>query len=164
MHSYQPAGTKAAGSRATLASPQGVVGELAILYPAGVELRTVDRDILNDKYTDANGKPLPFEKLPKFSKSLELRWDMPPDTAATWIFAVRGVNEPAPQVELLDAAGRVVRVKLPDGRQVVAFLNIEPFRWSGEGLDFDGTVGLVIRGRDGRAQAFPIRADKLGAQ
>ncbi|MGB2820652.1 MAG: hypothetical protein WBF17_06695, partial [Phycisphaerae bacterium] len=160
MHSFQPKGTTINGNRATLASPQKVIGELAILYPSGVKLRRIDRDILNDKYSDANGNPLPFEQLPKFKSSVELRWDMPPNTSATWVFAVHDADEQPPQAELLDTEGRVMRVKLPDGREIIALLNIEPFKYTGQGIDFEGTVGLVIR-KAGKTAVHPIRAEKL---
>ena len=164
MHSFQPKGTTAKGSRATLASPQSITGVLAILYPPqGVKLRTVDRDILNRKYFDADGKPLPFERLPKFKSSVELRWDMPANTPATWTFGVHGADKPAPQVELLDKLGRVTRVRLADGREIIALMDIEPFQYSGGGIDFDGTVGLVVRER-GKATVHPIRARLLKAQ
>ncbi len=164
MHSFQPQGTTVRGSRATLASPQKVIGELAILYPRdGVKLRRVDRDILNAKYFDADGRPLPFEQLPKFKSSVELRWDMPPNTSATWLFAVHGADEHPPQAELLDKEGRVTRINLPDGREITALLNIEPFKYSAPGIDFQGTVGLVIR-KAAKTTAHPIRAEKLTAR
>jgi len=159
MHSFQPKGTTVEGSRATLASPQGVTGELAVLYPAsGVKLRAVDRDILNKKYSDDDGRPLPFEKLPKFKSSRELRWDMPPNTSATWVFGVHDKGGKAPRAELLDPQGRVSRVKLADGREIIALLNIEPFHYAGEGIEFQGTVGLVVRRADGTIETHPIRS------
>ncbi len=163
LHSYQPEKTTAEGGRATLGSPQGVTGHLAILHPAeGVKLRLNDRDILNDKYHDADGNPLPFDQLPKFKRSVELRWDMPPNTSATWVFAVQGEGEKVPKVERLDEAGRVTRVRLGDGTEIVTLVNIEPFAWSGEGIEFEGTVGLVVR-KDGKTAAHPIRAKTLKA-
>jgi len=164
MHSFQPGGTKVAGNRATLASPQGPVGELAVLSPAeGVTLRLNDRDILNDKYRDADGKPLPHDRLPQFNGSVELRWDMPPNTSATWVFGVHDKAEPAPKAELLDPAGRVTRVRLAGGTEVIALLNIEPFAYRGEGIDFEGTVGLVVR-EGGRTTRHAIRATRLDAK
>jgi len=63
-------------------------------------------------------------------------------------------------VRLLDEEGKVTRVVLAGGTVVTAFLNIEPFRYSGGGLEFDGTVGLVIQ-KDGKTRVHPIRATKL---
>ncbi len=165
LHSYQPEGTAADGPAATLASPQGVTAHLAILHPAsGVKLRTIDRDILNDKYHDDAGHPLPYEELPRFKRSVELRWDMPPETSTTWVVALqpRGIAK-APVSEALDPEGRVTRVRLGDGTEIVALMSIEPFAWTGEGIDFEGAVGLVVR-KDGKTTAHPIRATKLEAR
>ena len=179
MHAYQVDGLKVAGNRATMPSPHKVTGELAILHPRdGVRLHVIDRDDLNDHvHKDADGKPLPYEKRPKFglakgepdyrgrpsavdTRSVVLRYDMPESTNVTWVFGVHGAGEPAPAAEVLDGEGRVTRVKLPDGREVIALLNIEPFRWSGQGVEFAGTVGLVVRD-GGKAKAYPIRAETL---
>ena len=190
LHSFQPAGTTVKGNTATLASAAGVVGDLAIVYPKGPwksdvlaetasgrsylalreharrpgaeVLRVIDRDILNTKYSDAGGKPAPFEELPRFGGSVELRWDMPDNTSATWIFGVRDAAQAAPQWELLDDEGRVVRVKLPGGLDVIALLNIEPFTYTGCGIEFEGTVGLVVRRKD-KTVAHGIRAVRLKA-
>jgi hypothetical protein len=191
FHSFQPVGTTVNGARATLASPQNVVGEMEIVYPAGPwknellaamckgadylkfrshvpprdvqMLRVNDRDILNDKYHEADGMPSPFESLPKFGGSLELRWDMPPSTSATWLFNSHDKTEPAHQARLLDPQGRAVAVKLHDGSEVVALMNIEPFKLSAEGIEFEGTAGLVIR-KDGKATVHPIRCRTLKAK
>ena len=200
MHSFQPAGATVNGNRATFASQQGVVGELEIVFPAGPwktddlaatckgtdylklrdhvppadtqVMRVIDRDVLNDKYHDAQGRPLPFEELPKFGGSVELRWDMPSGpaaaarggpSAATWVYSVHDKAEPAATNRLLDPQGRVVAVKCPDGSEAVALLSVEPFQFAAEGIDFDGTAGLVIR-KDGKSRVYPIRATKLTAK
>lgn len=146
MHSYQPAGTTVQGNRATLKSSHDVTGELAVLCPAGVELERIDQHDL--------AEPSPG----KFGSSAMLKWNMPPDASATWTFGVHGEKEPAPIVQLLDKDGRVTRVTLADGREVVAFLNIEPFEFVGDGLEFAGTVGLAIR-QNGKVTLHAIRAD-----
>jgi hypothetical protein len=51
-------------------------------------------------------------------------------------------------------------VQLADGREIIAFLNTDPFEFSGDGIEFAGTVGLVIR-EQGKATAYPIRASAL---
>jgi hypothetical protein len=158
MHSYQPQSTTVSGGRATLASPQGVVGELAMVYPDGVNLRAIDRDMLNEKYFDDEGRPLPFEKLPRFRGSVELRWDMPANASATWVFAVRDKGAKPPSVERLDEHGRVTRMALGGGRHAVVLMNIEPFEYRAGGIEFRGTVGLVIREADGTMKAHPIRS------
>ena len=159
LHSYQPKGTSVRGHRATLASPQEVVGQLAILHPAsGVKLRLIDRDILNAKYFGDDGKPLPHDKLPTFGSSVELRWDMPPSTNATWVFAVHGKAEKPPVCESLDPQGRVTRVRLADGTDIIALLDVEPFRWSGYGIEFEGTVGLRLKDGDGRIRVHAVRS------
>jgi hypothetical protein len=42
-------------------------------------------------------------------------------------------------------------------------MNARPFAWRGEGIDFEGTVGLVIRGPGGAVRLHPIRAKRLTA-
>jgi len=85
-----------------------------------------------------------------------LRWDMPADTSATWTFGVHEAAEKPPVSRRLDEAGRVTQVTLGDGTRVVALMSAEPFRFSGEGIDFAGTVGLVIRPPG--APPVPIRS------
>ncbi len=162
LHSYQPEGTTVRGPTATLVSPQGPTGHLAMLYPDGVTFTANDRDILN-RHTDRDGKPLPHDELPTFDGSLELRWHMPGGTDATWAFVVRGEDEAAPEIARLDDAGRVTRVRLDDGTEIVALMALEPFTWQGAGVAFEGTVGLVMT-RDGKTTVHPIRATRLEAR
>jgi hypothetical protein len=82
------------------------------------------------------------------------------NTSATWTFGAPAEGEAAPIAELLDKAGRVTKVTLADGREVIAFLNGEPFEFSGDGVEFTGTVGLVIR-ETGKTNFHPIRATTL---
>lgn len=150
LHSYQPTGTTTEANRATLKSAQGVTGQLVMIYPAGVTFEMIDHDDLNTG-KDAGGK---------FGSSVLLKWAMPLNTSATWTFGAHGESEPAPAVEMLDKEGRVTKVKLADGWEVISFLNGEPFEFSGDGVEFAGTVGLVIREK-GKATLHPIRATKL---
>ena len=151
LHSYQPAGTTAAGNRATLKSPQNVTGQLAMLYPAGVTFELIDQHDLAD--------PSPG----KFGSSVLLKWAMPFNTSATWVFGAHAEGEAAPVMELLDKEGRVTKVKLADGREVIALLNGEPFEFKGAGIEFAGTVGLVIR-ENGHATPHPVRATTLNVR
>lgn len=96
---------------------------------------------------------------------------------------VGGANSPKPtpppplaiQTAELDAGAFAVRV--PTGSYaapkegatsysvpgpITALLNIEPFKFSAGGINFDGTVGLVIRSAAG-VKLHPIRASKLQA-
>jgi hypothetical protein len=150
LHSYQPGGTTTDGHRATLKSAQGVTGQLAMLYPAGAKFDLIDHDDLNTG-KDAGGK---------FGSSVLLKWDMPLNTSATWTFGTHADGETAPVGESLDKEGRVTKVRLADGREVTAFLNSEPFEFSGDGVEFAGTVGLVIREK-GKATLHPLRATTL---
>jgi hypothetical protein len=152
LHSYQPSGTTVAGNRATLKSPHGVTGQLAMLYPAGVTFEVIDHDDLNTYK--------PGETPGKFGSSVLLKWAMPLNTSATWVFGAHGDNETAPDAESLDPDGRVTRVKLADGRDVIVFLNSEPFEFEGHGLTFAGTVGWVVRD-GGKATGYPVRATAL---
>jgi len=144
-----------------------VTGTLAMLYPQGVKFSTsavhdlpiADGRIINEPFGHKAGANA---RMPYDTRSLVLRWDMPPDSSATWTFAAHEQGEKAPQAERLDAEGRVTRVALPDGREVIALMNIEPFTWQGRGIDFAGTVGLVVRG-GGRTAAYAVRADRLRA-
>jgi hypothetical protein len=171
MHSYQPDGTTVGPGRATLASPQGVTGTLAMLYPEGVKFSTSavhdlplsDGKIINEPFGHKAGEG-GGKKGPSYdTRSVVLRWDMPPDSSATWVFAVHDRGEKAPAAERLDDRGRVTRVVLSDGREVIAMMSIEPFAWQGRGIDFAGTVGLVVRA--GRKTArHAIRATRLEAE
>jgi hypothetical protein len=188
MHSFQVDGTAVRKGGATLESPQGVIGELTFVYPPGVTLAVIDHDDLN-VYKDKDGQPLAGPR-PKFgsaageghparqvavlgpgkgkksefdTRSVVLRWDMPRNTSATWVFGVHEKAEAAPAVEPLDREGRVTRVRLADGREVAILMNIEPFQFSGGGIEFDGTVGLVVRAA-GKVTTHPIRARTLSAK
>ena len=91
-----------------------------------------------------------------------LRWDMPMDTSATWAFGVHG-RRGATTLRGLDEHGYVTRTVLADGRTVTSLMNGTPFTWSGAGIEFAGTVGVVIT-TDGKHTATAIRADKLTAR
>ena len=164
MHSYQVDGLKVAGGTAIMPSPQGVTGQLNILYPAsGVELKVIERD-------DLNGTDQPFGSKPGEgtgkgksaydTRSVVLKWEMPMNISATWVFSASGEGEAPAKARSLDPEGRVTSVTLADGREIIAFMNIEPFKASVNGIDFEGTVGLVIR-QGGKATTYPVRAAKL---
>jgi len=172
LHSYQVDGTRTAAGGATLASPQGVTGELAMVYPDGVKFTTTTvHDLPLD---DGTVVGLPFGHKPGAAadgrhggpaafdtRSMVLRWDMPADTSATWTFAVHGGAGKPPVSRRLDEAGRVTQVTFGDGTRVVALMSAEPFAFVGDGIDFAGTVGLVIRPPAGPAKVYPIRAARL---
>ncbi len=155
MHSYQKEGTTVDGGRARLTSPQGPVGELAIVHPEGVELEAIGEFPKLHPWT---GKP--SEHAGKAFSSMMLRWRMPANTSASWVFTVRGRDDEPPTVDRLDDAGRVVRIRLADGTEILSLMNAKPFAWRGEGIDFEGTVGLVIRS-GGAVRLHPIRATRL---
>jgi hypothetical protein len=160
LHSYQPDGTKVSGSRATLTSAHDVTGELEILYPAGVQLSSHDRTEDGQPFGVGKGGTGKRGAGKYDTRSVMLKWEMPRNTSATWVFGVHGASEKAPSCELLDKEGRVVRARLADGREVVVLMNVEPFRFSGEGVEFDGAVGLVIR-QGGKTTVHPVRAAVL---
>jgi hypothetical protein len=168
MHSYQPDGTTVGEGRATLASPQGVTGTLAMLYPDGVRFTTTavhdlpisDGRVINEPF---GHKAEAGARMPYDTRSLVLRWDMPASTSATWVFSVHERGEDPPSAARLDADGKVVQVALADGREVIALMNIEPFAWRGRGIEFEGTVGLVVRAGT-KTVRRAIRADRLQAE
>ncbi len=172
MHSSQPDGTKVDGARVTMTSPQKVIGELNMLYPKGVTFSATDKKDLLDG--DKEGVGDPFGSAPgaepkgghgggKYdTRTIAIRWDMPANTSASWTFAVHDDGQAAPKSLMLDEAGRVTKTTLADGREVTVLMNIEPFKYSGEGITFEGTVGLVIRS-GGKATVYPIRATVLTA-
>jgi hypothetical protein len=155
MHTYQPTSVK--GNTATLASPQKVIGQLTIAHPRGAKLTASDKFPQIHPYTGetSNYAGQPFG-------STMLKWQMPANTSATWVFAAHDEKAKRPPVEALDDTGRVTRITT-DGTQIIALMNGEPFTFAGHGIRFDGTVGLVIR-RGGKVEAYPIRARKLTAR
>ncbi len=169
MHSYQPDGLEVREGGATMASPQGPVGELVMAYPEGVSFDTFDRDNKNDHvHKDDEGNPLPYDERPRFgsrepvdTRSTVMRWRMPENTSSTWVFVVRGEDEAAAEVERLDDAGRAVRITLDDGTVITALLNRDRFTYRDEAIDFEGTVGLIIDRPDAAPQLHPIRARHL---
>jgi len=173
MHSYQVDGTRASQNRATLASPQKVIGQLAILYPDGARLQATDKDDLNEKSRGQRFGRAAREVIRRRgrrgiraaydTRSVVLKWDMPRNTSATWAFGVHDEGERPPVFERLDNEGRVTRAKLADGREIIVLLNIEPFQYAGEGIEFDGTVGLVIR-QNGKTTTHAVRARSLKAK
>ena len=176
MHSYQVDGTKVDGSRVTMESPQGVTGTLSMLHPDGVAFST---SLVHDLPTEDGKGPvpnLPFgskpgqikagakgASLPYDTRSMVLKWEMPMNASASWVFAVHEQGEAPAKAERLDKDGRVVRVTLADGRTIVVLLSNSPFTWEGEGIVFEGSAGLVVRGPDG-TRTYPIRAARLTAR
>lgn len=163
MHSYQVDGTKVEGNRVTMASPHKVTGELNMVYPAGVTFTTTA--VKDELDGDTNGVGTPFGEGGKGKsnydmRSMVLRWDMPMNTSATWTFSARDEGEAAVASEMLDKEGKVTRVKLADGREVITLMAIEPFTYTGNGITFEGTVGLVVR-ENGKTTVHPIRAKTL---
>jgi hypothetical protein len=157
LHSYQKDRTKVDGASATLQSPHGVTGRLRIVYPRGVQIETMGAYPAVNPNTGQPDKDSgkPFD-------SLMLRWAMPAETDATWVFGVHGDDESVPTIQRLDKEGRVTRVALADGTEIIALMDIEPFQWRGgpKNIEFVGTVGLVVT-RDGKTTVHPIRARTL---
>jgi hypothetical protein len=149
LHSLQPKGTTLHKGGAKITSGPGVTGHLAMLFPRDVEFTRIDGH-------DLNGTNEPF------GSSCVLRWNMPLNTSATWTFGASSGGEAEPRSQMLDQDGKVTRIKLADGRELIVLMNIEPFAFSGEGIEFAGTVGLVAR-QGGRTTAHAIRAAKLTA-
>ncbi|MFW5698762.1 MAG: hypothetical protein ACOCYN_02810, partial [Planctomycetota bacterium] len=124
LHSYHPQTTSIDGARATIAAPLGVTGDLAIVHPSsGVALTRVERDLLNDGYTDETGAPLPPDRRPRFNGSVELKWAMPRNTSATWAFTLRDAAARPATVESLEPEGRVLRIREADGRELLVMLD-----------------------------------------
>jgi hypothetical protein len=178
MHSYQVDGLKVRPGGAEMASPHGVTGQLRFVYPPDVTLQRIDRDDLNDHaYRGADGKSTPYDQRPFFgakkgekgqkgrassfdSRSVVLKWNMPKNHSATWVFGVHGQNEAAPLVTSVDDLGRVTKVKLDDGTEIIALLNIDPFEYQANGVQFTGTAGLILK-KQGRVSPHLIRGKKL---
>ncbi len=120
----------------------------------------MERDLLNDGYTDAAGEPLPPDRRPRFNGSVELKWAMPRNTSATWVFTLRDAGDAPATVEALEPEGRVLRIHEADGRELLVMLDDRPFSWEGAGLRFAGSVGLAVR-EDGAWTLHPIRARQL---
>lgn len=166
MHSYQPDGTVVNGASAVLTSKHGVRANLRILSPAtGVALTTTAVDDLN---INKEGKKLlvPFGSVGKDgwdTRSMVLRWDMPINTPATWTMTVQGQEAAVTTSVSLEPGGRVVKSQLDDGSEVITLMNGQPFTWTGEGIDFAGTVGVVVR-HQGRTTTHALRATRLSAQ
>ncbi len=158
LHSYQKETTKVRGNTATLVSKHGVTGELTLAYPDGVKLTAWGS---YPKVNPWSGQPHGDSGKP--FNSLMLEWDMPPATDVTWVFGVHGERQEAPKVQRLDEKGRVTRVVLADGTEILALLADEPFTYTSDRVTFEGTVGLVIR-RDGKVKVHPIRARTLKAE
>jgi hypothetical protein len=87
-----------------------------------------------------------------------LRWDMPPNTSATWVFSVHDKDAKPVRVERLDGAGRVTRLTTDEGQVITVLMANAPFSWNGAGIAFEGSVGLVM----GKT-AHPIRCARLTA-
>jgi hypothetical protein len=152
LHSFHKKTTRVKGSRATLKSPHGVTGELAIVHPAGVKL-TASGEF--PRLNPWGGKPSSAAGRP-FS-TLMLKWEMPTNTSTTWAFAVHGKGEKAPRTEKLDKDGYVTKVTLHDGSTIIALLNGEPFEYEIDGRVFSGTVGLVRTDAKGSTTFTAIR-------
>ncbi len=159
MHSYQPDGTKASGASATLTSPQGVVGDLQIAYPSDVKISAHAKTESGDSF----GSPAGRGKKRRYdTRSVMLKWDMPSNTSATWVFAARDKEDKAPKVEVLDEEGKVIRVTLDDGTEITAVLSIEPVTTEALGRPFEGTVGLRFETPDGKVTRKAIRGEFVG--
>ncbi len=169
LHSLQAAGTTADGAKATLASPHGLTGDLAIVHPAGAAMSVVtrhDKPAEGGKIPDApfghaigdlDGKgknPAPYD-----TRSVCLKWDMPLGSSATWVFTVRESGLVPMAAERLDEEGKVVRIRHGDGREVVACLSAAPFTWRGAGLDFAGRAGAVVR-QGGTSTVLKVRSER----
>ncbi|MEX0652612.1 MAG: hypothetical protein WD534_02575 [Phycisphaeraceae bacterium] len=167
LHSYQVDDTQVDGLTATLGSPEGVTGHLAIVHPTrqpGFDI--IERDDLNGTdqpfgrnrgVEDDRGRAAAYD-----TRSLVLKWDMPGNTSATWVFGVSEDGESEPQYENLDEHGRVTRIRLDGDREIIVLMNLHPFTWAGEGITFEGSVGLVVR-ENGQVRTHPIRAQRLEA-
>jgi hypothetical protein len=164
MHSFQFAGTTVEPGGALLAATNGVHGRLRMVYPDNVRFTTTavhDLPIEDGRGKIPNepfGSP-PGGKKPYDTRTLVLRWDMPRNTSATWVFSVHEKDAKPVKVERLDDAGRVTRLTTDEGMVIVAFMNTEPFAWKGEGMEFEGSVGLIAD-----KKTYPIRATKLTAR
>ncbi len=152
MHSYQKEGAKVGTGGATLVSPQGVVGDLVMAYPKNVEFETLDAFPEIHPYT---GKTSNYAGQPFKSKLLE--WSMPSGQSATWVFAVRDEDDKQPSVELLDDAGRVVRITLPDGTRHTVLLSRDPFTYKRGDMTFEGRACLITVDAQGRRSSHVIR-------
>jgi hypothetical protein len=164
MHSFQFEGTKIEPGGALLAATNGLHGRLRMVFPDNVQFATT---AVHDLPTEDGRGKIPNEpfgsppggKKPYDTRTLVLRWDMPRNTSATWVFSVHEKGAKPVKVERLDNAGRVTRLTMDDGLLITAFLNNETFRWQGQGLDFEGTAGLVIG-----KKVHPVRCAKLTAK
>jgi hypothetical protein len=161
MHSLQFAGTTIEPGGAALAASNGVVGRLRMAYPEGVAFTTT---AVHDLPTeDGRGKipNEPFGSPPGGKKAIDtrtlvIRWDMPPNTSATWVFSATEKDAKPVRIERLDDAGRVTRLTTDAGLVITAMMSNDPFSWKGDGIEFDGSVGLVL----GRT-ALPVRCARL---
>jgi hypothetical protein len=169
LHSFQAEGTTVQGAKATLASPQGLTGDLAIVHPNSAAITTITKHELpveagkipNEPFgkkpgdLDEKGKnPAVFD-----TRSVLLQWEMPYGASATWTFAVRESAQAPIKVERLDEHGRVLRLQHADGREIISCLSSRPFTWRGAGLDFSGQAGVLIRQGD-KVTVHKIRAER----
>jgi|GEM_PF-1789624 len=163
MHGYHVDGIEVRPGGALMKSPHDVTGALKFAYPDNVTLNRVnEKDELEG---DKNGVGQPFGKSDKFdTRSSVLRWDMPMNSSATWVFSAFGTNEKEAEVTRLNDAGRVTQIKLVDGRTAIVLMAIEPFTYNANGITFEGTVGVVIKDKSGKATTYAVRASKLTAQ
>ncbi|GDY11598.1 hypothetical protein LBMAG53_04760 [Planctomycetota bacterium] len=180
VNSLQGPRTTVTGAQATLASPQGLTGDLAILHPAGAVLDLIpthERD-MDDRPGTAPHLPFgsattPMWTVPKDNpgppapeidtRTVNLEWKMPLGSSATWFLGARKADHPAVRGEVLDGVGRVVRLSHPDGRVVTAFLGERDFTWTGDGITFAGRTGAVVRSAAG-VTVHRIRCERLDAK
>ena len=170
FHSTQIDDLRWADNRADMTSGAlGVHGHLHLAWPTPVSFQHIDRDDLNQ---NSLGQPFGHAKGAEMggrrnriaqhdTRTALLRWDMPLNNSATWVFGVRADDEPDLTVTVLDDQGRVLRIALPDGRHATTFLNIEDFTWSDDQHHFDGTVGVIYHHPDGRHEPHLIRGREL---
>ncbi|MCC5828590.1 MAG: hypothetical protein JJU36_04005 [Phycisphaeraceae bacterium] len=156
FHSYQMERTDIRGGAATLRSTHGVTGQLQMVYPDGIEFKTLDRfpEIHPDTGQTSQWAGQPFT-------TLQMEWPMPMSSDATWVFGVHGDRQAQPRIQRLDEKGRVVRITLADGTIITSLMNIEPFTFAGHGIRFEGKVGIVIERPGEPVRMHPIRAQRL---
>jgi hypothetical protein len=163
LHSFQFEGTRVEPGGALLAATNGLHGRLRMVYPDGVQFTTT---AVHDLPTEDGRGKIPNEpfgsppgpKKPYDTRTMVLRWDMPPNTSATWVFSVHDKDAKPVRVERLDGAGRVTRLTTDEGQVITVLMANAPFSWNGAGIAFEGSVGLVM----GKT-AHPIRCARLTA-
>ncbi len=167
FHTAQPDNMQREKAAADFSSTEGVHGRLQLLWPPDVEFVHIAEDDLNrqslgSRFGNRKGDDIGRGRTAGFDTVTELfRWDMPRNQSATWIFGVRKDGEPPLNAETIDQHGKVTRLTLPDGSSVIIFLNITPFEYTGNGIKFNGTVGVVSTTPDGAITKHLVRGTHL---